>query len=38
LIGWAAGVIRYMQTGYLYTYAFAMIFGLSALIGWMLWA
>ncbi|TDJ46853.1 MAG: NADH-quinone oxidoreductase subunit L [Gammaproteobacteria bacterium] len=38
LVGWAAGVIRYMQTGYLYTYAFAMIIGLSALIGWVLWA
>jgi NADH-quinone oxidoreductase subunit L len=27
LIGWFSGVARHMQTGYVYTYAFTMIFG-----------
>jgi NADH-quinone oxidoreductase subunit L len=36
-VGWSAAVIRHIQTGYLYTYAFAMILGLAALIGWLLW-
>ena len=35
-IGWAATVVRQVQSGYLYTYAFAMIIGLSALLAWML--
>ena len=38
IVGWAAMMIRHIQTGYLYTYAFAMIIGLSAMIGWLLWA
>jgi NADH-quinone oxidoreductase subunit L len=33
-IGWFAGVARWMQTGYLYTYAFAMVIGLVVLVGW----
>ncbi|MFW2403635.1 MAG: NADH-quinone oxidoreductase subunit L [Gammaproteobacteria bacterium] len=37
VVGWSAAVIRQIQTGYLYTYAFAMILGLAALIGWLLW-
>jgi len=37
IVGWSAAVIRHIQTGYLYTYAFAMILGLAALIGWLLW-
>jgi NADH-quinone oxidoreductase subunit L len=36
LVGWVSGIVRRVQTGYLYTYAFAMIIGLSALIGWLL--
>jgi NADH-quinone oxidoreductase subunit L len=36
LVGWVAGAIRYMQTGYLYHYAFAMIIGLLVLVSWML--
>jgi NADH-quinone oxidoreductase subunit L len=32
-IGWFAGVIRHIQTGFLYHYAFAMILGLVLLIG-----
>ncbi|MBA3563896.1 MAG: NADH-quinone oxidoreductase subunit L [Gammaproteobacteria bacterium] len=35
-IGWAAGRARRLQSGYLYHYAFAMIIGLAALLGWML--
>ena len=33
-IGWFAGVARQLQTGYLYTYAFAMVIGLVVLVGW----
>jgi len=32
-----AGAIRQIQTGYLYTYAFAMIIGLTAFLGWLIW-
>ncbi len=32
-----AGVMRHIQTGYLYTYAFAMIIGLTALLAWLIW-
>jgi NADH-quinone oxidoreductase subunit L len=35
-IGAIASVVRQVQTGYLYHYAFAMIIGLSLLIGWLL--
>jgi NADH-quinone oxidoreductase subunit L len=35
-IGWAATVARRVQSGYLYHYAFAMIIGLAALVGWLL--
>jgi len=33
LVGWFSGVIRHIQTGYLYHYAFAMILGLAVLLG-----
>jgi len=32
-----AGVLRHLQTGYLYHYAFAMIIGLTLVLGWLLW-
>jgi NADH-quinone oxidoreductase subunit L len=32
-IGWLAGVVRHLQSGYLYHYAFAMIVGLLLLFG-----
>ena len=38
LVGWVSGVARRVQTGFLYHYAFAMIIGLSLLIGWLLLA
>jgi NADH-quinone oxidoreductase subunit L len=36
-IGRLAGVLRQLQTGYLYHYAFAMFIGLTAFLGWLLW-
>jgi NADH-quinone oxidoreductase subunit L len=33
MIDWWAGVVRRVQSGYLYHYAFAMIIGLLALLG-----
>ena len=37
IVGWVAATVRQIQTGYLYTYAFAMVIGLAALIGWALY-
>jgi NADH-quinone oxidoreductase subunit L len=34
VVGWLSGVMRHLQSGYLYHYAFAMIIGLSALLAW----
>ena len=36
LVGWLAGVVRHVQTGYLYHYAIAMILGVAFLLGWFL--
>jgi len=36
LIGWASKIMRHLQTGYLYHYAFAMIIGLFVFVGWRL--
>jgi len=36
-IGRLAGVMRQIQTGYLYTYAFSMIIGLTMLLSWLVW-
>ena len=36
-IGKLAGIMRHIQTGYLYTYAFAMIIGLTMLLTWLIW-
>ncbi len=33
LVGWFAGMVRHVQTGYLYHYAFAMIIGVIVLLG-----
>ena len=32
-----AGVLRQLQTGYLYHYAFAMVIALTLFLGWFLW-
>ncbi|MDH3508995.1 MAG: NADH-quinone oxidoreductase subunit L, partial [Gammaproteobacteria bacterium] len=31
-----SGVLRKLQSGYLYTYAFAMVIGLAVLAGWLI--
>jgi NADH-quinone oxidoreductase subunit L len=36
-VGKLAGVMRQLQSGYLYTYAFAMIVGLTMFLGWLIW-
>jgi NADH-quinone oxidoreductase subunit L len=36
LVGWVSGVVRNLQSGYLYHYAFATIVGLSVLLAWLL--
>jgi NADH-quinone oxidoreductase subunit L len=36
LVGWVAKVVRLLQTGHIYAYAFAMIIGLLALMSWWL--
>ncbi len=33
-VGWFSALVRHVQSGYLYHYAFAMIIGLVALLGW----
>jgi NADH-quinone oxidoreductase subunit L len=35
-IGWFGGVVRRVQNGYLYSYAFWIVIGLAALLGWFL--
>jgi NADH-quinone oxidoreductase subunit L len=35
-VGWLGGVVRRVQSGYLYSYAFWMIIGLAVLLGWFL--
>jgi NADH-quinone oxidoreductase subunit L len=35
-VGWMGSVVRRVQSGYLYSYAFWMIIGLAVLLGWFL--
>ena len=35
-VGWFGGVLRRVQSGYLYSYAFWIVIGLAALLGWFL--
>jgi NADH-quinone oxidoreductase subunit L len=37
VVGWLSGVVRQVQSGYLYHYAFSMIIGLLLLLSWFLW-
>lgn len=37
LVGLGARVLRRIQSGYLYHYAFAMIIGLAVMVGWLVW-
>jgi len=34
VVGWTAGIVRRIQTGHLYTYAFSMIIGLLLMLYW----
>ncbi len=34
VVGWASGILRRIQTGHLYTYAFSMIIGLALMLYW----
>ena len=36
LVGWFAGVVRWLQSGFIYHYAFVMIIGVSVLLTWFL--
>jgi NADH-quinone oxidoreductase subunit L len=36
LVGWTAGVVRRVQSGFLYSYAFWMMIGLAVMLGWFL--
>ena len=36
-VGWFGSVMRQVQSGYLYSYAFWMIIGLAAMLGYFLW-
>ncbi len=37
LVGWVAGVVRRLQTGYVYHYALVMILGIFALMTYFVW-
>jgi NADH-quinone oxidoreductase subunit L len=37
VVGWGAALLRYIQSGFVYHYAFAMIFGLFAFLTWLFW-
>ncbi len=37
-VGWTTGKVVKLQTGYVYTYAFAMLIGVAALIAWAMHA
>ncbi len=36
VVGWFSGIIRHIQTGYLYHYAFSMIIGVLLIISWLI--
>jgi NADH-quinone oxidoreductase subunit L len=36
VVGWMSGIARTMQTGYIYHYAFTMIFGIALYLGYLL--
>ena len=37
VVGMVAGVVRQLQTGYLYHYALVMVLGVFALMTWFVW-
>jgi len=38
MIGWFSRILKRLQTGYVYHYAFVMIIGLVAFLSWGLWS
>ena len=36
-VGMLSSIVRQMQSGYLYHYAFTMIIALALIIGWLIW-
>jgi NADH-quinone oxidoreductase subunit L len=37
VVGWFSGVLRLVQSGFIYQYAFAMILGVLLVLTWVLW-
>ncbi len=37
LVGWFAGIVRRVQSGYIYHYALAMLLGIFVLMTWFVW-
>ena len=37
LVAWLSGILRHLQSGYLYHYAFSMIVGLLVMLSWFIW-
>ena len=37
IVGWISGMVRWVQTGFIYDYAFAMILGVFALMTYFVW-
>jgi NADH-quinone oxidoreductase subunit L len=37
VVGWLSAIVRQVQSGYLYHYAFSMIIGLLLLLSWFIW-
>ena len=37
VVGWFSGVVRLLQSGFIYWYAFMMIFGLFFAMSWIIW-
>ena len=35
-VGFIAGIVRRVQSGFLYSYAFWMVIGLAVMLGWFL--
>ncbi len=36
-MGWISGIVRRLQTGFIYHYALAMIVGVFVLMTWFVW-
>src|SRR6185295_3138144 len=37
VVGWFSSVVRLVQNGFIYQYAFAMLFGVLLVLSWVLW-